>query len=180
MFQLRLRRPANWASMSVSMTALLLWPAMQPAAMAADLSTLFQDARSTAAQLKADAATMETYTRSNLSWQSHASQITEVKQHINKAGSILSDMQAARGDAKPWHQDSIDRITPVLKDLAANTEAAINHINATPNQLHSSTYKSYLKDNAELAADLAKMVGDTVDADNVRTRIEALQAKLGQ
>ena len=44
-------------------------------------------------------------------------------------------MQAARADAKPWHQDAIDRITPVLKELASNTEAVINHLNATPKQL---------------------------------------------
>ncbi len=180
MFQLRLRRSVSWASMSVSVSALLLWPAMQAAAMAAALTTLFQEARTTATQLRADALTMETYTRSNMSWQSHAAQISEIKQHINKAGSILSDMQAARADAKPWHQDSIDRITPVLKELASNTEAVINHINAAPKQLQFPDYQSYLKDNAELATDLSKIVGDTVDSDNVRTRIEALQAKLGQ
>lgn len=123
---------------------------------------------------------MESYTKSNLSWQSHASQIEDIKRHINKAGSILSDMQAARADAKPWHQEAIDEITPVLKELATNTEAVINHINATPNQLKTPTYQAYLKDNAELATDLANMIGETVDADKVRTRIEELQAKLGQ
>lgn len=31
----------------------------------------------------------------------------------------------------------------------------------------------------ELATDLSKMVGDTVEADNTRLKIEELQAKLG-
>lgn len=180
MFQRGLRRPLNWASISIGISALLVLPEMQTAAIAADLATLFQEARTTAAQLKADAATMETYTRGNLNWQSHGAQITEIKERINKAGSILSDMQAARADAKPWHQDAIDRITPVLKELASNTEAVINHINANPSQLKMPTYKGYLKDNAELAAELANIVGDTVNADNIRTKIEALQVKLGQ
>ncbi len=178
MFQLRLRRPIYWLSVMAGISALVL-PEMQTKVMAADVATLFQEARATALQLRRDAATMETYTRSNLSWQSHASQIEEIKRHINKAGSILSEMQAARADAKSWHQDAIDRITPVLKELASNTEAVINRINATPNQLQTSTYQAYLKDNAELAADLSNMIGETVDADKVRTRIEELQAKLG-
>ena len=72
-------------------------------AMAADVAALFQEARETATQLKKDAATMERYTRSNLSWQGHGAQIAEIKEHINKVGLILSQMQAARGDAKPWH-----------------------------------------------------------------------------
>lgn len=179
MFQFRLPRPLYWAPISTGVVALLILPEFQAKAMAADLASLFQQARATAVQLKVDAATMETYTRGNLNWQSHGAQITEIKQHINKAGSILSEMQAARADAQPWHQDAIDRITPVLKELASNTEAAINHINANPNQLKTPTYQGYLKDNAALAAELANMVGDTVNADNIRTKIEGLQSKLG-
>ena len=55
-------------------------------AMAADLTALLQEARTTATQLNRDAATMESFTRSNLTWQSHSAQITQIKDHINKAG----------------------------------------------------------------------------------------------
>jgi hypothetical protein len=41
-------------------------------------------------------------------------------------------------------------------------------------------YQAYLKSNMDLAADLSTIVGETVQADNVRTKMEELQAKLGQ
>ena len=74
---------------------------------------------------------METYTRSNVTWPSHSAQISQIKDHINKAGEILAQLQSARAEAQPWHQDTIDRITPVLKQLASDTEAIINHLNET-------------------------------------------------
>ena len=136
--------------------------------------------RATATQFKTDAGLMESYTRSNLSWQSHASQITQIKEHINKAGSIVSQMQSARSDAKPWHQEAIDEITPVLKDLASNTEDVINRLNANPKNLKTPDYQAYLKTNAQLAAELERVIADTVDADNTRAKIEELKAKLGE
>jgi hypothetical protein len=146
----------------------------------ADLSPLFQEARTTATQLHRDATTMESFTRSNLTWQSHSAQVKLIKEHINKAGSILSQMQAARADAKPWHQDAIDGITPVLKQLAANTDSIINHLNDNPGWLKDPTYMQYLKSNQQLASDLSAAVSNVVDYDNTKTRMEELQGKVGQ
>jgi len=146
-------------------------------ATAADVAALFQEARSTATQLNRDAATMESFTRSNLNWKSHSAQITRIKDHINKAGSILSEMQAARGEAKPWHQDAIDVITPALKELASNTESIINHLNENPQNLKDPTYMQYLKSNAQSASELAAAVGNAVDYDRTRTRMDELEAK---
>jgi CHASE3 domain sensor protein len=149
-------------------------------AMAADVTALFQEARSTATQLNRDAATMESFTRSNLSWQSHNAQIARIKDHINKAGSILSQMQAARGDAQPWHQDAIDGITLELKQLASNTESIINHLNENPKHLKDPTYVQYLRSNAQSASELAAAVGNVVDYDRTRTKMEELDAKVGR
>ena len=145
-------------------------------AMAADVTALFQEARTTATQLNRDAETMESFTRSNLNWQSHSAQITRIKEHINQAGSILSQMQAARAEAKPWHQDAIDGITPALKELASNTESIINHLNENPRRLKDPTYMQYLRSNAQSARELAAAVGNVVDYDRTRTRMEELQA----
>jgi hypothetical protein len=146
----------------------------------ADVTALFQEARTTATQLSRDAATMESFTRSNLTWQSHSAQIKLIKEHINKVGSILSQMQAARADVKPWHQDAIDGITPTLKQLAANTESIINALNQNPKWLKDPTYMQYLKSNQQLANDLSAAVGNVVDYDNTKTKMEELQGKLGQ
>lgn len=141
------------------------------------LVAFFQEARTTAAQLQRDAVTMETYTRSNVTWPSHSAQISQIKDHINKAGEILAQLQSARAEAQPWHQDTIDRITPVLKQLASDTEAIINHLNENPNRLRDPNYMQYLRSNAQSAGELSAAVGNVVDYDNTRTRMEDLKSK---
>ena len=164
----------------LSIVALLVPFLAQTSAAAPDLAALFQQARTVAFQLSRDAAIMESYTRSNVSWKSHGTQITRIREHINNAGSILSQMQAARADAQPWHQDAIDAITPTLKQLAANTEAIISHLNENPGRLRNPTYMEYLRSNAQSASALSSAVRNVVEYDNTRTRMEELQAKLGR
>ena len=167
-------------SVVVSTGALLVLFLARTSAMGADVTTLFQQARTTAHQLNRDAATMESYSRSKVSWQSHGHQITRIKEHINTAGSILSQLHAAREDSQPWHQDSIDSITPMLKELASNTESIINHLNETPKLLSHPSYVQYLKSNAQLANELSAAVGNVADYDNTKTKMEELETKLGQ
>ena len=179
MSQLLSHRPVSrWSALLVAAVFMLLLT--DTGAIAADLTALFQEARTTAIQLNRDAETMESFTRSNLNWQSHSAQITRIKEHINQAGSILSQMQAARAEAKPWHQDAIDGITPALKELASNTESIINHLNENPRRLKDPTYMQYLKSNAQSARELAAAVGNVVDYDRTRTRMEELEATSGR
>jgi hypothetical protein len=159
---------------------LLLLLLTQSAAMAADVPALFQQARTTATQLSKDASIMESYARSNLSWKSHTAQVTRIKDHIDKAGSIVSQMQSARGDAEPWHQDAIDGLVPVLKELASNTESIITHLNDNPKRLKDPTYAQYLKSNSESASELSAAVGNVVDYDKTKTKMETLETKLGR
>jgi hypothetical protein len=178
MSRLLSERTVYWWSVLLSIDVLPVLLLAQ-SAMAADVTALFQEARTTANQLNRDAALMESFTRSNLSWQSHSAQITRIKDHINQAGQILAQMHAAREDAKPWHQDAIDGITSALKQLAANTESIINHLNENPNRLRNPTYIEYLRSNAQSASQLSAAVGNVVDYDDTKTRMEELEAKLG-
>jgi hypothetical protein len=181
--RLLFEQPSHRWSGLFGICALLVLLSAQTSAVAqtnTDVTALFQEARTTAAQLSRDATTMESFTRSNLTWQSHSAQIKLIKEHINKAGSTLSQMQAARAGAKPWHQDAIDGITPTLKQLAANTESIIDALNQTPRWLKDPTYIQYLKSNQQLANDLSAAVSNVVDYDSTKTRMEGLQGKLGQ
>lgn len=144
----------------------------------AEASKLLQDVRMEAAQLRRDSTQMETYTRSQLTWQSHATQINAIKEHINKSGKILADLHSARDGAEPWQQDAIDRITPLLQEMASNTESIISHLNDRQQTWHPE-YEGYVKSNAELATNLSKLIGDYVDYDNAKSRTQGLEQKLG-
>ena len=52
-------------------------------AAAADVDQLLQQASAQAFQLRRDSATLESFTRSNVSWRSHAAQVNTIQTHLN-------------------------------------------------------------------------------------------------
>lgn len=120
---------------------------------------------------------METFTRSKVNWKSHASQINIIKDHINKAGQLLSQLEGARGNADQWQHDAIDRIAPLLKEMASNTEAIIDHLN-NAKQVWAPSYQKYLTANHELSSELAGAIGDFVEYGKTKERVEMLEKKL--
>jgi hypothetical protein len=147
--------------MSVAPTAF----AAQPQKDSQEVSGLLSDVKSEAVQLRNDTEEMKSFTMSKLTWQSHAAKITEIKGHVNNAGELLMKLNNARGSASPWQQDAIDRITPLLKDMAASVTSTIEHLAKNPGRLQTAPYKDYVTANDELASDLAKLISDYVDYD---------------
>lgn len=158
-----------------------------PAARAADtpadhseeVSGLLSTAETEALELKHDAAQMESFARSSgLTWKSHAQQINMIKQHVNKVGELLTKLSAARETAAPWQQKAIDQIEPLLKQLAANTEATINHLNERKSGVQGSTYRDYALANYHAAEKLAALISDFVDYDEAMENLDTLGQKL--
>ncbi len=142
------------------------------------VNDLLSDAKTMAYRLKEDAGAMESYSRLNLSWQSHGNAITRIKEHINDLGSQVTKLKDAKDGASPWQKNAIDRITPVLQDLAATTTSVIEHINKRPAMFTSPEYKDYLEANADYSADLAAMIGEFVETAKARQRLEASTEKV--
>lgn len=144
-----------------------------------EISTLLSEAKSEALQLRDDAESMQSFTRSKLSWQSYPGKINEIREHINNTGELLVKLTGARETGSSWQQQAIDHITPVLKELAANTEATIEHINENKTSIHSVQLADYCRVNYELAKELAALVGDFVDYGETKAKFEELQKKVG-
>jgi len=143
-----------------------------------EVSALFSEAKIEAVQLKHDADQLKTFTRSPLHWQTHAAKIEQIKEHVNKSGELLTKMQNARPTASPWQQQTIDRIEPMLKDIAATVESTIDSLNKQPQQLQTGPYREYVDANADLTADLAALISDYVDYGKAKNKSEALAEKL--
>src|ERR1017187_8100735 len=94
-----------------------------------EVTSLLADAKAEAVELKTDAGDMDSFTRSNLSWASYATKAEMIKEHVNNSGKLLGKLQEAEAIASPWQQTAIRRIEPLLREIAANTEATINHLN---------------------------------------------------
>jgi hypothetical protein len=144
-----------------------------------EVTKLIADARDKAAELSRDADEMEALIGTDVSWQTHAVMLESVKEHVNQLGRIAAQLEQRRDSASQWQQQAIDRMLPVLKELAANTTAAINHLNenkARPLQI--SSYPQYLKENAEAAHNLADMISSFVKYGDSRAKVEKLEQKL--
>jgi len=143
-----------------------------------EITQLLEDIKGQAADLNRDSDELESFTRSDMSWESHADELDRIKERINAIGKTISRLQNLRSSASPWQREAIDRIIPVAQKLASNTTAAIQHLNKDPLKIHDPQYEQYLKSNAEAASNLAALVKDFVEYGKARTTLEAYERKL--
>jgi hypothetical protein len=143
-----------------------------------EVSKLLEDVKAQAADLQRDSEELESFTRSDVSWQSHAEELSRIRGRVNNIGKTLARLQDLRGSAAPWQQEAIDRIIPIAEKLASNTTAAIEHLNQNPTHIRESRYQQYVKSNAEAANNLASMIRDFVEYGKTRTVMEAYERKL--
>jgi hypothetical protein len=166
----------------VLLTAVLLivHPNIQaaPEADNKEVSQLLEDIKVQSADLQRDSETLESYTRSGVSWQTHAEELNQMKDRINTIGKTISKLQNLRSSASPWQQEAIDRIIPVAEKLASNTSAAIEHLNKNPLKINEPQYQEYIKSNAKTSSHLAALVKDFVEYGKTRTMLEAYERKL--
>jgi hypothetical protein len=121
---------------------------------------------------------MEAFTRLQLTWESHTRQISLIKEHINKAGELLSELHANRENAAPWQKQAIDQITPLLHELASNTGAAIEHLAKNPTRLHDLAYKDYVAANYHTAEKLVALIGNYIDYGEASEKLGELSQKV--
>lgn len=142
------------------------------------ITALLEDAKAEAVQLKDDSTDMESFTRSSLNWKSYAHKTEMIKEHVNKSGKLLTQLQAEESDGSAWQQTAIKRIEPLLKELAANTETTINYLNEHQSKIHFADFKDYVQMNCELATNLEELIRDFVNYGEAKQKLERLAEKL--
>lgn len=162
--------------------SLYLLPVLQaadnPAPDSPEVSDLLTQAKDHAVQLRNDSDTMQQYATSGVAWQSHATQINTIKDHVNNLGKVLQNMSDRHPHASPWQQGAIDRVTPLARELASNIEATIEHINNNQNRLSLPEYKDFLSANYELSASLSELIGDYVTYGKSKATYDRLGSQL--
>jgi len=144
-----------------------------------EVQQLLSQTRTEVATLERDAGELASWARAKqLRWESHAQQLNKMKYHVNEAGQLLAKLHEARGTASPWQQEAIDRIYPLLKDLADNTEKTINYLNDARNRIRFSPYVDYAEAGNALATELATLVRDYVEFGELEADLLRLEEKL--
>ena len=161
---------------------------ISPPAKAADTSSgssqeirqLLSQAKTEAIALEQDSDQLARWTQAKtLSWESHAAKLSAIKDHVNKAGELLTMLNEAREEgALAWQHQAIDRIYPILKELADNTEATINHLNDNHANIHFIVYQDYARAGYDLAKELSTLVRDYVEFGEHEEAFHSLQEKL--
>jgi hypothetical protein len=139
---------------------------------------LLEDARDKAAVLSRDADELEALTRSDVSWQTHADMLERVKEHVNDLGRAADKLNGARDQASPWQRQAIDRMMPLLKELADNTTAAINHLKENKTRPTTPAYTEYLRQNDETAHQLSDLISSFVRYGKTKEELDKLEQKL--
>ena len=142
------------------------------------ITQLLADAKAEAVELRHDAEVMETFTRSKHSVASHGSQITLIREHVNNTGKLLQQLQDAANAGAPWQQATIERIEPLLKELAANIETTIKYLNENNSRIHFSEFRDTIKANATLAGELESMIRNAVDYGETKDKFDRLSKEL--
>jgi hypothetical protein len=142
------------------------------------ISSLMLQAKSHAMHAEDDAATLDSYARSKLTWQSHASQLEKIKVHINELGKLNKQLGDVRNEGSPWQQTAIDQVDVRLRELADLLTRTINHMNDHPSQIHMLPYREYVKANYQLTSRITEMINDFVDYDQAKSTAETLEQKL--
>jgi hypothetical protein len=142
------------------------------------LTQLLGEARDEAAELAKDADEMESLIRNEVSWQTHAVMLDRVKDHVNNMARIVAKLSETHSSGSELQEQAVDRILPLLKELAANTTAAINYLNQNKSRPITDPYPQYLKDNSETAHQLASTVSSLLEYEKSMTKISKLKNKL--
>lgn len=142
------------------------------------ISRLLNHARTNAMQAEFDAETLDSFTRSSLSWQSHAGQLNLIRQHVNELGKTMAQMNSVRAEGSPWQQTAIDRINPLLRDMADQLTTTLAFLKSHEGQVNMPPYQEYARANYELASRTANVINDLVAYGQAKSNSNAIQHRL--
>jgi len=168
-----------WIAAGAASFLMVAWPAEAYTDLDAErASALLAEAKTESFQLKQDASEMASFNQSALSWETHADKLREIKEHVNQVGEIVAQLKLARPGAAPWQQVAIDRVYPLMEELALNVQGTIGHLRIDPEHLQDPWYKEYLTTTAELASKISALVADFADYGEAKGKLVKLSEKL--
>jgi hypothetical protein len=142
------------------------------------ISQLLVEAKSHALDAEDDAAKLEAYTRSRLSWRAHGNQLEAMKVHVNELGRIAGQLNDLAPQGAPWQQQAIRQVMPLLTEMAGNLNSAIEHLNENQSRVHMEPFRDYSRTNYDLAKRTADLIRDVVDYDEAKSRAGSLEQKM--
>jgi hypothetical protein len=142
------------------------------------LTDLLSDASNEALELASDAAEMQSLISNDTNWVTHALLLTKVKERVDNIALIIEKLSKAQKSGSELQEQAVEQMLPLVKELSANTTAAINYLNRNKARPISDSYTQYLNKNAETARQLSSIITSLVEYQKSMADIEKLRSKL--
>lgn len=143
-----------------------------------ELATLLDQASDEARELAIDAEEMQTLIESDQNWLTHTLKLVKIKGHVDNMSLIADKLTKTRMSGSELQEQAVERILPFVKELQANTTAAMNYLNQNQDRPVSDAYKQYLEKNAETARQLSDMISALDDYEKSMSEINRIRSKL--
>jgi hypothetical protein len=142
------------------------------------LTQLLGEARDEAFELATDADQTQSLILSDDNWVTHALMLARVKGHVDNMSLIIEKLTKIQKMGSELQEQAVDRMLPLVKELSANTTAAINYLNQNKDRPISDAYTQYLKRNAETAHQLSSIISALFEYQKSMSEIEQLRSNL--
>jgi hypothetical protein len=111
----------------------------------AEATILLGEIQAEAALVRQSADRLQSYARYyQVSPQSHAEQLDNVRRSVNIIGENLCRLQTIRHVTAPWQQRAIDHLYPSAAALARHVTAAISNLREKPHGLYVTDYENHI------------------------------------
>jgi len=143
-----------------------------------ELATLLEQASDEANKLAIDAADSRALIVSDQNWLTHTLKLAKIKGHVDNMALIVDRLTKSQRSGSELQEQAVERILPLVKELQANTTAAMNYLNQNKDRPVSDAYTQYLEKNAQTARQLSDMISTLNDYEKSMTEINRIRRKL--
>jgi len=142
---------------------------------------LLRQISSNAAVAARHADLIQSFTRNpQFQYETHAGELTSVKNVINAMGSDLRRLQEIRPGALPWQQLALDRIQSLVAGMAGHATEAIERLNQERGELLSQGYRNSVANLYSYASQARKVISVHMDYAQHRDRLNRLDASVSE
>lgn len=148
-------------------------PPMGEVPQVAKIDDMLADFEVKAADARRDAAFLESTRRSpRLTWQTHASNLNRMKDHINEMGKMLAELEGMKSQATLFQEKAIEAARPHLEDMAQRVEKGISWLTEDRESISKREYLDNLHGIWSSADTLCRNVDAIISYQEARMRLQ--------
>ena len=152
----------------------VILPQMGEVSQVSRVDDLLAQFESRAIETRRDAAMLESTRRNKLSFESHSSNLSMMKEHINEMGKMLADLEAMKPKATLFQEKAIEAARPHLEDMARRVEKGINWLREDRRSISKAEYNDNLHGIWMSSDQLYRDVDTIIDYHEARMRMNEL------